>query len=125
MTPFRVGDDVRVRPNADSWFANAEGTVMEVYEESGTLMVRLVSSKRGHLPNPLTLPFGPSELEATRCQHPQIGEGELRAYLDRRWEGLTPLCPDCKEWLYAEDDNAGGIRIYVGEPRGAGATVAW
>lgn len=122
--PFRIGDDVQVR--GDTWFAGATGYIRDVYPESGTLMVELegygVRVRRG-----LVLPFAPSEVIATRCQHPNVPEADLWAYVERRWSDYEPpYCPDCHEWLYPDDQGDDTLRVYVGEPRGAGkSTGAW
>ena len=119
MIPFRVGDSVKVE--ADTWFAGATGMVKDVYPESGTLMIELEEFGK-RVPRGLVLPFAPSEVIPTSCQHPQVSEAELRRYINTRWDWnvVTPICPDCHEWLYAEDSMDGSIRIYVGEPKGAG-----
>lgn len=109
MTPFRLGDIVRVE--GDTWFGGATGYVDQVYP-SGTLMVELLAYK-GIVQNGLTLPFAASELVAISCQHSRLSEAELRHSTELK-------CTDCHEWVYPFDDGE-GLRIYVGEPPGAGA----
>lgn len=118
MTPFRVGDDVQVQ--GDAWFRGATGYVQDIEPESGVLMVEL-EEYHGRVKRGLTLPFAPSELIATRCQHPNVAEAELWAYVSRRWSDYEPpYCNDCHEWLYPDDQGDATLRVYVGEPRGAG-----
>lgn len=122
MIPFRAGDPVRVE--GDTWFGGAVGVIVQSYPESGTLMVKLERWSDGGrkvLMEPATLPFAPSELVATSCQHPQISESILRGWLVRQhWDATPPSCPDCNSTLYPAllDDNS--LRIYVDEPPGAG-----
>lgn len=118
---FRVGDDVRVE--GDTWFRGATGYVRDVDAMSGTLLVELEEYGQ-RVQRGLLLPFTPSEVVSVRCQHTRVTEDTLRAYIDRRWfEVDPPYCDDCKEWLYPDDLLDGTIRVYVGEPRGAGVEL--
>lgn len=121
MIPFRVGDGVRVS-GAETWFDGARGQVAAIYPESGTLMVRLERDEYGkYVRAGLTLPFAPSELEPTSCQHPLVNESILRGYLVRQhWQTDPPRCPDCTEYLYPALLDDGSLRVYATEPEGAG-----
>lgn len=122
MIPFRVGDPVRVE--GDTWFAGAVGQVADVYPESGTLMVRLErwsETGRRVVMVPATLPFAPSEIAPTACQHPLVNESILRGWLARKeWSEDPPHCPDCESYLYPALLDSGALRVYVGEPPEAG-----
>jgi len=119
---YRIGDAVRVV--GDTWFYGATGYIAQVFPDAGSYFVRL--EHHGVLiRDGLTLPFAPSELEATRCQHPRVSEAEMQTWIDRRMDTDPPRCYDCNEDLYP-DDATGDIRVYVGEPKGAGASMrAW
>lgn len=118
MIPFRVGDDVKVT-SPDTFFGGAAGWVRDIYPVTGTVMVEL-EEWGTRVPRGLVLPFASSELASVRCQHPTIGDDQYRAYIDRQsWLTGALHCPDCGEWLYP-DDLDGSIRVFVGEPRGAG-----
>ena len=123
MIPFRVGDPVVVESH-ETWFAGAVGQVADVYPESGTIMVRLERwSENGRkvVMEPATLPFAPSEIAPRSCQHPLVNESILRGWLARQeWSEDPPSCPDCGERLYPALTDSGALRVYVGEPKGAG-----
>ena len=115
--PFRIGDDVKVQ--GDTWFAGASGHVDDVVPDIGTLMVEL-EDYGGRVKRGLILPFAPSELVSVRCQHPQVSDAELWGYVSRRWYAEALRCPDCNEYLFPDDQGDDLLRVYVGEPRGAG-----
>lgn len=56
---------------------------------------------------------------STRCQHLGVTDPVLIAYAQSPQFFLAPVCPDCRETLYAYENRDGDIAI-GDEPVGAG-----